>query len=115
MKTYMFDDAVDQLVEGQTLQPTKPRLWERSAGLFTIDNNPGVIKYYEEMGGRWKIVNEEVSQQTISEAPQEFKKSASIQEDDIGPIYGITTEDYDIIRSIREYDPESYRRMRNWD
>lgn len=111
MKTYIFEDAQSLLQSGLTLAPTKPKLWEKTNSLFEFQDREGMVEYYENLGGRWKIIAERKPQP----APKQVVQKQSIKNEDIGPIFGITEDDYDIVRSIKEYDPESYRRMRNWD
>ena len=118
MKTYLFEEANDVLLEGQELEPTKPALWARTRKLYEFQDEDKHIEYYESLGGRWYALEPEIITEAFSKPTAEKKRFAPrtrVKNEAIGPIFGITEEDHDIVRSIREYDPESYRRMRNWD
>lgn len=118
MKTYLFEEANEVLVEGQELEPSKPALWARTRKLYEFQSEDKHIEYYEKLGGRWIALEPEVITETVNQQKADKKQSmprTRVKNEAIGPIFGITEEDHDIIRSIKEYDPVSYRRMRNWD
>lgn len=117
MKTYLFEEANELLLEGQELEPTKPALWARTRKLYEFQSEDKHIEYYEKLGGKWVAVEEEIVNETLTSPvkKQQTAPRTRIKNEAVGPIFGITEEDHDIVRSIREYDPASYRRMRNWD
>lgn len=111
MKTYIFEEACQIVTDGTAISPTKPKLWEKTNNLFEFCDQAEMVKYYENLGGRWKLVAERKMQPT----PKQVIQKQPIKNEDIGPIFGITEDDYDFIRDLKEYDPQCYRRMRNWD
>ena len=117
MKTYLFEEANELLVEGQELEPTKPSLWARTRKLYEMQDEDKRIAYYEKLGGKWYALEPEIVTEAFGKPAEKkrFTPRTKLKNEAIGPIFGITEEDHEIVRSIREYDPESYRRMRNWD
>jgi hypothetical protein len=117
MKTYLFEEANNLLNEGQDLEPTKPALWAKTRKLYEFQSEDKHIEFYEKLGGRWIAIEEELVTETtkVPAKKQAAVPRTRIKNEAVGPIFGITEEDHDIVRSIREYDPASYRRMRNWD
>ena len=105
MPVYTLAECYQIQKENQKIKPADRELWKKVIGICESSNKTLRAKVYENLGGRWKLV--------------EFNMLNSIDEDpneilDYGPVSG-TRHSKRWLERIKEYDPQTYEKIVNWD
>jgi len=122
MKTFLYEEAMALKMPNQQIVPTKATLWKKTNNLFVQKNTTAMVQYYENLGGRWKIqnsLNENKKTSPIENNTTKIVNTESVNKIDpeFYGIYGVelTPENVEWLHELREFEPDVYRKMLNWD
>lgn len=111
MKNYTYEDVSSKIKSGEKSVPTKPNLWKKTNEIFDYRDTAAMVEYYENLGGRWKIITERTTTKTVENVTTISRPVVNLTNE----TYGFSEDDIKILERVSKYNPDLWKRIDNWD